>query len=450
LYDAFRNRVIFPICDDLGNPIAFGARKINPEDEPKYLNSAESAIFNKSRTLYGLNLAKRAIIDAKLAIITEGYTDVIACHQAGVCNVVATLGTALTGDHAKVLSKLCDRIVLLFDGDEAGQKAGDRGFDVFALHYGLEAFFNEKVDISVCVLPDDLDPDEMLKQSNGLSRFNQSIENSVGILEFVLNRFRNQLDRTQGISGRQKALEAFLSHLGELGLASIQGVRRSLILTQLSDLLAISIAEIDAALPKRRAAAQRATESDEQIEIETKPTVDLSPARSRAERDLLSILIYQPELHAEPVSCDQGEALLCNLIQSDAFADPLTRILADAILPRLQRSESFTVQQLLASIQHDEARALASSLYFDGQRLCDPPTTGTNGITGVDHAVHIYRSAAASLQSYISLEHYHQSVTSYRQCRDAPDQALLAAQAVIEQRRRQGNIASAIPRGVRS
>src|SRR6185503_5937844 len=71
LYDAFRNRLIFPICDELGNPIAFGARKINPEDEPKYLNSSESAIFNKSKTLYGLNRAKRAIIDSKQAIITE-------------------------------------------------------------------------------------------------------------------------------------------------------------------------------------------------------------------------------------------------------------------------------------------------------------------------------------------------------------------------------------------
>ena len=161
----------------------------------------------------------------------------------------------------------------------------------------------------------------------------------------------------------------------------------------------------------------------------------------------MSILIYQPDLHAEPIPHEQGEGRLFDVVQSDAFADPLTRILVDAIGPRLQRSESFTVQQLLASINHEEARSLASALYFEGQRLCEPVSSST---IGIDYAVHIYRSAAASLQSHISLENFHQSVSSYRQCRDAPDQALLAAQAVIEQRRRQGNIASAIMRGVRS
>src|SRR5438477_12292185 len=130
-FDMFRNRLIFPIGDEMGNPIAFGARKIDAEDEPKYLNSPESALFNKSRTLYGLHLARRAIIDAKQAIITEGYTDVIACHQAGVCNVVGTLGTALTREHARILSRLCDTVVLLFDGDEAGMRAADRGVNVF-------------------------------------------------------------------------------------------------------------------------------------------------------------------------------------------------------------------------------------------------------------------------------------------------------------------------------
>jgi len=94
--DGFRNRVIFPICDEMGQPIAFGARQINPEDQPKYLNSPESGVFHKGRGLYGIHLAKKSIIDARTAVICEGYTDVIACHAAGVTNVVATLGTALT------------------------------------------------------------------------------------------------------------------------------------------------------------------------------------------------------------------------------------------------------------------------------------------------------------------------------------------------------------------
>jgi DNA primase len=104
-YDAFRHRLIFPITSEVGQPIAFGARAIKADDEPKYLNSAESSVFQKSRTLYGLHQAKRSIIDSRTAVITEGYTDVIACHQAGFTNVVGTLGTALTREHAR-LSRL--------------------------------------------------------------------------------------------------------------------------------------------------------------------------------------------------------------------------------------------------------------------------------------------------------------------------------------------------------
>ncbi len=105
-YDAFRNRVMFPICDRTGRVIAFGARKIKDEDEPKYLNSPETRLFNKSGTLYALHLALRTIQQTRTAIITEGYTDVIACHQGGFPNAVATLGTAMThAEHAAELRR---------------------------------------------------------------------------------------------------------------------------------------------------------------------------------------------------------------------------------------------------------------------------------------------------------------------------------------------------------
>jgi DNA primase len=217
LYDSFRNRLIFPICDELGQPIAFGARKLNPDDEPKYLNSAESSVFSKSRTLFGLHLAKRAIMDSRQVIVTEGYTDVIACHQAGITNVVGTLGTALTREHAKVLSRLCDTVVMLFDGDDAGQKAADRAISVF---------FSEPVDVRICVLPDNLDPDELLKQDDGAERFVAATANSIDALAFKFRRFQQKIAPSTGISARQKLLESFLAELGELGFAAMQGVRK--------------------------------------------------------------------------------------------------------------------------------------------------------------------------------------------------------------------------------
>ena len=438
-YDAFRNRLIFPICDDVGNPIAFGARKINPEDEPKYLNSAESPLFSKSKTLYGLHRAKRAIIETKRAIVTEGYTDVIACHQAGIFNVVGTLGTALTHDHARILSRLCETVVLVFDGDEAGQKAADRG---------LEVFFAEPVDIKICVLPDEFDPDELLKETNGRERFEQALANSIDALAFKIDRFRDQLEDATGISARQKRLDAFLTELANLGFASLQGVKKRLVMAQLAELFGVPIAEIEAAMPKpKRVAAQPSnaaadkTDTDDRSHIEMKFNVDVPPARRRAEHDLLAILIYQPELHAHSISLpDHREGAFTSLFAVEDFIDPLNRVLIEVMFPRFHRGESFTVQQLLSHLEHPEARKLAPSLYFDGQRLCESASDPIESL----------RSAAHCLHSHINLCEFQQTVSQYRQCKDAPEQAILAARSVIEQRRRQGHIAAAIVRGVRS
>ena len=193
-YDSFRNRLIFPICDELGRPIAFGGRQIDPEDDPKYLNSPESSIFHKSQTLYGLHLAKRAIDQSKQAIVVEGYTDVIACHQAGIDNVVGTLGTALTPEHVKMLRRWCDTVVLVFDGDSAGRKAANRAIGRFA-DQGVELFFKADIDVKICVLPEGLDPDEILKQPEGEARFRTAIIESENA---VRNRIRWTADRPRG------------------------------------------------------------------------------------------------------------------------------------------------------------------------------------------------------------------------------------------------------------
>ncbi len=443
-YDAFRNRLIFPICDDVGNPIAFGARKINPTDEPKYLNSAESPLFSKSKTLYGLHRAKRAIIEAKQAIVTEGYTDVIACHQAGICNVVGTLGTALTPDHARILARLCETVVLVFDGDEAGQKAADRA---------LEVFFTESVDIKICVLPDELDPDELLKLPDGRARFEESLAKSIDALEFKMDRFRSQVQGVTGISARQKRLEMFLVELSNMGFAALQGVKKRLVLAQLADLFNVTIADVEAAMPAPRRQAPVPAADSNDVEATEEPTDqplaqivggfgDISPARRRAEQDILAILIYQPELHTHPFALPDGrEGRVHALFNSIDFADPVNRHLAEAVLTPLSRGEVFSVQQLLRTITQPQARDLASALYFKGEQWCE---------TNPDQAAQILCQAACSLHSHINLNEYHETVSQYRQVKNTPDKALQAAQTVIEQRRRQGNIASAIVRGVRS
>src|SRR5690606_28598156 len=137
-YDRFRGRIMWPIRDTSGQTIGFGARKLYEDDQgPKYLNTPDSPVYQKSRVLYGLDQAKKAISRTRRAIIVEGYTDVMACHLAGVDTAVATCGTAFGEDHVKVLRRLLldqdehrGEVIFTFDSDEAGRKAALRAFDV--------------------------------------------------------------------------------------------------------------------------------------------------------------------------------------------------------------------------------------------------------------------------------------------------------------------------------
>ena len=134
VYDRFRNRIVFPIHDGLGRPVAFGARALDESADgnvPKYLNSPETPIFHKGQTLYGLHLARQAIRQHEQVIVVEGYTDVLACHRQGVTHVVGTLGTALTDRHVGQLRGAVKEAVLVFDSDEAGGKAAERSIALF-------------------------------------------------------------------------------------------------------------------------------------------------------------------------------------------------------------------------------------------------------------------------------------------------------------------------------
>jgi DNA primase len=244
-YDYFRNRLMFPIQDPIGRVIAFGARKINEEDEPKYLNSPDTRLFSKSKTLYALHHAARAIQAERTAIITEGYTDVIACHQAGFCNAIATLGTALTRDHASVLRRMCDRVVLLFDGDEAGQRAADRA---------VEVFFGEGLDVAICTLnryTDAKDPDELLKREGGGDIFRQALQGATELLEYRYTRLRQRLEGA-GMAALARGLEEELSRLVELGLRDVPPIRQKLIVKRLASLAGLDEATIMRSIPAGR------------------------------------------------------------------------------------------------------------------------------------------------------------------------------------------------------
>ena len=152
-YDRFRGRLIFPICDEQGRVIGFSGRVLaGDEKTAKYVNSPESPIFTKGRVMFGLDKSKRALLDKHCAIICEGQLDLIACFMAGVTNVVAPQGTALTADHARILKRYVDEVVLCFDSDNAGQNAAVRSLDSL-LASGLA--------IRVATVPAPHDPDSL-------------------------------------------------------------------------------------------------------------------------------------------------------------------------------------------------------------------------------------------------------------------------------------------------
>ncbi len=249
LYDRFRNRLIFPIADSMGRPIAFGGRKLDPEDEPKYLNSPEHALFDKSATLYGLHLARPAMIETHRAVIVEGYTDVIGCYQAGARNVVATLGTALTSQHAAMLRRYVEQVVLVFDGDEAGQKAVDRA---------LEVFLRESLDVAIAVLPDGNDPADLLAQEDGPQRWQAAIDGATDALDYQFARLSGDLEGRSTVTGRQQAVEAFIQSLVRAGLEQVHPLRRAMVQRRLSEMLGLGESTVasmlHAAAPRSRPA----------------------------------------------------------------------------------------------------------------------------------------------------------------------------------------------------
>ncbi len=251
VYDALRNRLIFPIHDQGGRTIAFGGRRINDADEPKYINSPDTRLFNKSRTLYGLHLASREIQKRGTAIVCEGYMDVVACHQAGVANAIGVLGTALTREHAAVLRRLCHTIVLLFDGDDAGQRAADRSIDVF---------FAEDLDVKVATLSsvtDAKDPDELLKREGGAAVFERAIASAKDIMEYRYRRLAARL-KDAGPAAMSRAVEEDLRHLSGLGLMTVKPVRRELILKSLARITGVNVEAIVASIPVGRSDGRRA------------------------------------------------------------------------------------------------------------------------------------------------------------------------------------------------
>lgn len=381
-FDILRHRLIFPICDSLGRPIAFGGRKLRPEDEPKYLNSPETPLFNKSRTLYGLHLAKKPIIDSRTAVIVEGYVDVIACHQAGFRNVVATLGTALTAEHVAELRRYAEKVVLIFDADAAGERAADRA---------VELFLTGEVDVAIAELPHGpngakMDPGELLFLEEGPSLWLQAIERAQDALAYQFSRVRRRLDEAGTVTGRQRVAEEYLRQVGQLGLGRSGAIRRVLVIQRLAELLHMAEPDVDRLLKAATpTAADRLRRSGGPASASGEPPVGPASVESRpeagennvsadvaappvgprlkavhlAERQLIGCLLKDHGLFAEPLP--NGRAM-DEALPPESFKGQANRRLYGKLYERLSEGQPVSLSSLLAELASEHEAELAGVL----------------------------------------------------------------------------------------
>ncbi len=284
--DRFRNRLMVPIARDAGSIVAFGGRALDKDQVPKYLNSPETPIYTKSRTLYGLNLTKAALRQSGFAVIVEGYFDFAQVFQAGGLPVVATCGTALTSEQARLLRRFVPKVVLCFDPDAAGQGAAERSSELL-----VAAGF----DVNVALLPTGEDPDTFL-QKRGREAFVRQLRESRPYLEFLLDRTAAGHDLSRDDNRRE-----FLRQM--LGVAS--RIPDPAARDQFADRLAhkARVTEEVVRSEIRRAAAARKTE----LPADRVPS--LAARTLQAEKGLIWALVHDPARALASVGGLQAEDL---------------------------------------------------------------------------------------------------------------------------------------------
>ncbi len=323
-YDRFRNRLMFSIRDELGRVVAFSGRVMNPDEKTaKYVNSPETLLFKKGRILFALDRARRAIADARQAILCEGQIDCIRCHLAGFTTVVASQGTALTEDHARLLKRYADEILIVLDADTAGQNAALRAAEVL-LGAGLS--------IRIAALPKGEDPDSLIRKQ-GREGFERVLAGAVSTLEFqaALLGARGELASE---AGKTRSARAML----ELIARAPTAVQRDLLLHQAAELLGVS----EDALRQDARRLQRAPARETAEAPPEKPMV-----HPTEEIRLLELLVHNPDL-AGVVGGHLPETLL-----TDADCRVLYRLLlaAPPDLNAAVSEEGAECQRLAAQIQ---------------------------------------------------------------------------------------------------
>lgn len=362
-YDYFRNRVMTPIIDVRGNFIAFGGRVLD-DSKPKYINTSDTLVYKKTNEVFGLNYAKDSGKDS--LILCEGYMDVIAMHQAGFTNAVAGCGTALTNEQVRLLSRYAKEIILVYDNDEAGQKA---------LNKAISLFDQVDVKISIPTLSGGKDPDEIIKNL-GRARFADMLENSSNEVEFAIMKLRRgfNLQTTQGKS--QFAGEAVKI------LANATPIERDLYLSRLADELGIEKRALQAQLAEyssRMAKGQKKREYNKIIDDDLRRTrkesfeADTSTVSLKAQARVIGLLMTYPDCY-----------LLCKDLSSEEFTAGFYRKAYEAVTQRIRDNLSLELIMFNEEFTDDEMGKF-TQLISVSQNSSNPKKEFTDCINVIDN-----------------------------------------------------------------
>lgn len=370
LYDIFRDRVMFPIIDLRGNVIAFGGRRMGDEGGPKYLNSGDTPVFKKSNGLFALNLAKKSGKDT--FILAEGYMDVIAMHQAGFDNAVATLGTALTSQQAKLIGDYAKKVIISYDSDEAGQKATRRAMEIF-----------EKEEVTVQVLQMDgaKDPDEYIKKY-GAQRFEMLLEGANSALDFQLLKLKNQYD----IQNPEQRVE-YLTKACDILAGLTNPIQQDVYCTRLANETSTDKASIklqmDRAKAKNRRRETRKKEQEllrsgvgRQIKVDYRQKGNTMP-KAFAQQQIICALIRDNSLYND----------VRTKLSADNFTDSDMKRAYTAFANLIEQHMSVDYATLAYHMPEDSAKALAGIFARNADII----------ITGKDVQMHIENLLTAKL-----------------------------------------------------
>lgn len=340
LYDRFFNRLMFPIFDLQGRPIAFGGRVID-KGEPKYLNSPETVVFNKSRTLYGMNFAKAA--RKKEIILVEGYMDMISIYQAGFPNVVAGLGTAFNNDHARTLRKLADSVILLYDSDEAGTRAALRAIPVLV---------NNGFDVKVTQVKGAKDADEFIKKY-GAEAFGKLIVDAVSHITFRI-----------GCAGKNYNLEnadhrvRFAEEAAKILADVANDIERDVYTKETAAVCGID----EAALRSRISRIRDASESEFLMEAEKKRKRVYSDKESRDIRPK-GITEAQKTILSMAVENDKVLKAVFSVLKAEEFEDGVYRTLAESIYNDSVSGRKSVPADLVSCFENIEDQNTAAAVF---------------------------------------------------------------------------------------